>query len=81
MRPDFAKAERDECAKYWEPELVEKLLEGLRKAGRRLLICREQHPPSPGYRIPPPLIETSSQLDSHEFSHRLLESGFGCLGT
>jgi len=24
---------RDECAKWWEPELVEKLLDGLRKAG------------------------------------------------
>jgi hypothetical protein len=33
VRPDFATAARDECAKWWEPELVEKLLDGLRKAG------------------------------------------------
>jgi TolB-like protein len=33
VRPDFATAAREECAKWWQPELVEDLLEGLRKAG------------------------------------------------
>ncbi len=33
IRPDFAKIAREECEKSWDPELVEKLLDGLRKAG------------------------------------------------
>jgi serine/threonine protein kinase/tetratricopeptide (TPR) repeat protein len=37
VRPDFATAARDECAKWWEPGLVEKLLDGLRKAGLELI--------------------------------------------
>ncbi len=33
-RPEFATTAREECAKWWwEPEMVEHLLEGLRKAG------------------------------------------------
>ncbi|HEY3974615.1 MAG TPA: protein kinase [Candidatus Sulfotelmatobacter sp.] len=31
-RPEFAAA-REECAKWWQPEMVEKLIDGLRKAG------------------------------------------------
>jgi len=37
VRPDFATAARDECAKWWEPGLIEKLLDGLRKAGLELI--------------------------------------------
>jgi serine/threonine protein kinase/tetratricopeptide (TPR) repeat protein len=37
VRPDFATAAPDECAKWWEPGLVEKLLDGLRKAGLELI--------------------------------------------
>lgn len=33
VRPDFAATAREECQKWWQPELVEKILEGLRKAG------------------------------------------------
>jgi TolB-like protein/tRNA A-37 threonylcarbamoyl transferase component Bud32/cytochrome c-type biogenesis protein CcmH/NrfG len=33
LMPDFAATARDECAKWWEPQLVEHLLDGLRKAG------------------------------------------------
>ena len=33
LRPDFATAVRDEFSKWWEPELVEHFIEGLRKAG------------------------------------------------
>jgi len=32
----------DECAKWWEPELVEKLLDGLRKAGLEIADCRNR---------------------------------------
>ena len=33
IRPNFAMTAREELAKWWEPELVEQLIEGLRKAG------------------------------------------------
>src|SRR4029077_5201404 len=33
VRPDFAVAAREELRKWWDPELVEHLIEGLRKAG------------------------------------------------
>jgi TolB-like protein/tetratricopeptide (TPR) repeat protein len=33
LRPDFALVARDELAKWWDPELVERLIDGLRKAG------------------------------------------------
>jgi serine/threonine protein kinase len=33
IRPDFARTAREECEKWWQPELVEKLLDGLQKAG------------------------------------------------
>jgi TolB-like protein/tetratricopeptide (TPR) repeat protein len=33
LRPDFAAAARGELAKWWDPELVEHLIDGLRKAG------------------------------------------------
>jgi TolB-like protein len=33
LRPDFATTAREELAKWWDPELVEHMMEGLRKAG------------------------------------------------
>jgi len=33
IKPDFAAAARDDLGKWWEPELVERLIDGLRKAG------------------------------------------------
>jgi TolB-like protein len=33
VRPDFAVAAREELRKWWDPELVEHLIDGLRKAG------------------------------------------------
>jgi TolB-like protein len=35
-RPDFATSAREECLKWWQPEFVEKLLEGLGKAGLKI---------------------------------------------
>jgi TolB-like protein/Flp pilus assembly protein TadD len=32
-RPGFDAVAREECAKWWEPELVEQIMDGLRKAG------------------------------------------------
>jgi serine/threonine protein kinase len=43
IRPDFAVVARDELRKWWDPELVEHLIEGLRKAG--LEIAAEQGTP------------------------------------
>jgi hypothetical protein len=33
IKPDFAAVARDELSKWWEPELVQHLIDGLRKAG------------------------------------------------
>lgn len=33
IRPDFATVARTELGKWWEPDLVEHLIDGLRKAG------------------------------------------------
>jgi serine/threonine protein kinase/Tfp pilus assembly protein PilF len=33
LRPDMATAAREELAKWWEPDLVEHIIDGLRKAG------------------------------------------------
>jgi hypothetical protein len=33
IRPDFAVVAREELGKWWDPELIEHLIEGLRKAG------------------------------------------------
>jgi tetratricopeptide (TPR) repeat protein len=44
LRPDFATAAREELGKWWEPELVEGLMDGLRKAG--LEIPTERGTPS-----------------------------------
>jgi serine/threonine protein kinase/tetratricopeptide (TPR) repeat protein len=40
LRPEFATGARDALAKWWEPELVEHLMDGLQKAG--LKIASEQ---------------------------------------
>jgi hypothetical protein len=32
-RPGFDAVAREECAKWWDPELVEQIMDGLRKAG------------------------------------------------
>ena len=45
IRPDFAVAGRDELKKWWDAELIEHLIEGLRKAG--LEIAKEHERPSP----------------------------------
>jgi len=33
VRPDFANVAREECSKWWQPDLVEQIIDGLRKAG------------------------------------------------
>ncbi len=35
-KPDFAAIARAECSKWWQPDLVEQILDGLRKAGLEL---------------------------------------------
>ena len=36
LRPDFAEIGRDDLAKWYPPELVEHLIDGIRKAGLEL---------------------------------------------
>ncbi|MFY9530711.1 MAG: protein kinase [Candidatus Acidiferrales bacterium] len=36
LRPDFAVVAREELGKWWDPELVEHLIDGLRKAGLKI---------------------------------------------
>jgi TolB-like protein/Flp pilus assembly protein TadD len=36
VRPGFDASAREECGKWWEPELVEQILDGLRKAGMEI---------------------------------------------
>ena len=33
MQPDFATTAREELAKWWQAELIEQMIDGLRKAG------------------------------------------------
>ncbi|MBZ5706430.1 MAG: protein kinase [Acidobacteriia bacterium] len=47
LRPDFATAVRDEFAKWWEPELVEHFIDGLRKAGLETAEDSEKQAPAP----------------------------------
>jgi serine/threonine protein kinase/Tfp pilus assembly protein PilF len=42
VRPDFAVVAREECRKWWEPDLVEQIIDGLRKAG--IEIAPERNP-------------------------------------
>ena len=56
-RPGFAAAAREECAKWWDPELVEQIIDGLRKAG--LEISTEGKPASVAFKA-----ERSSAPDS-----------------
>jgi hypothetical protein len=36
MRPDFPVVAREELGKWWDPQLVEHLIEGLGKAGMEI---------------------------------------------
>jgi hypothetical protein len=47
LRPSFATSARDECAKWWEPALLEHLMDGLRKAGLEIADNRAAPPPNP----------------------------------
>jgi TolB-like protein len=52
LRPHFAETAHQELAKWWEPELVEQLINGLQKAGLEVLPAASPHttdrdPPKP----------------------------------
>jgi TolB-like protein len=50
LRPEFATGAREELAKWWEPELVEHLMDGLHKAGLEIASSnhRRLESPQPG---------------------------------
>ncbi len=52
LRPDFAVAARREYAKWYDPELIEQIIDGLRKAG--LEIPEDQKTPSSSTAAAPP---------------------------
>ena len=56
LRPDFAATARRDLEKWWEPEYVDRLIEGLAKAGLRI-------PPEKGTAAPPPDLARSSATD------------------
>jgi TolB-like protein/Tfp pilus assembly protein PilF len=47
LRPNFASTARQDYAKWFEPEMVEHLIEGLRKAGLEIAGVQSSAPPSP----------------------------------
>jgi hypothetical protein len=47
LRPNFASTARQDYAKWFEPEMVEHLIDGLRKAGLEIAGVQSSAPPSP----------------------------------
>jgi hypothetical protein len=47
IRPDFAVTGRDELRKWWDAELTEHLIEGLRKAGLEIASSERKVGPAP----------------------------------
>ena len=47
VKPDYATVARKELENIWAPELVEHLIEGLRKAGMKIETARERSPKTP----------------------------------
>ena len=50
LRPEFATGAREELAKWWEPELVEHLMDGLQKAGLKIASEQSSAPGKPRVR-------------------------------
>jgi tetratricopeptide (TPR) repeat protein len=48
VRPDFPAVARRELAQWWDPQLVEHLIEGLRKAGLEIAAGQSQADPAAG---------------------------------
>ncbi len=46
-RPEFASKAREECSKWWEAELVEQVMDGLRKAGMEVASEKDPAPSKP----------------------------------
>jgi TolB-like protein/cytochrome c-type biogenesis protein CcmH/NrfG len=47
VRPDFAAVAWEECGKWWGPELVEQIIDGLRKAGLEIADQQSPRPANP----------------------------------
>jgi len=47
VRPGFEAVAREECTKWWQPELVEQIIDGLRKAGLEIASEKQTAPSKP----------------------------------
>jgi TolB-like protein len=53
LRPDFAATVRKDMDKWWKPDYVEHLIDGLRKAGLKIATENRTRPPKPRTRTKP----------------------------
>ena len=67
IRPDFPVVARAELGKWWEPELVERIIDGLRKAGVEIT-------PEKGMSVP--AIATTHSSAKHPWGASRAEEGF-----
>ena len=67
VRPDFAVTARTELEKWWQPDLVARLIDGLRKAGIEI---------APEKGVPPPAVGAAQDSGKHWSGATRAEEGF-----
>ena len=67
-RPEFALVAREELAKWWDPELVEHLIDGLRKAGLEIHDAESGYSASPALARSPP--SSAAKIAEHPLAYR-----------
>jgi TolB-like protein/predicted ATPase/Flp pilus assembly protein TadD len=72
LRPEFAARVRKEMEKWWEPEMVEHLIAGLRKAGLEIADEEGVSPPSPASEASAEADQALPEIESRD--NKLVES-------